>query len=73
MRCQIYSEECVCPMCKGMFNSNVDIGDGFLYDICGCGFKRKKKPSGEIVADISLSESIRRMEAKRKDEGRELI
>ena len=70
---QVIGAECVCPKCKGMFNTNVDIGDDFLYDICqGCGFKRKKKKSGEIVEEIELSEIIRHAENKRIKEDRPL-
>lgn len=52
MRCQIIGEESVCPKCHSLLNSNIDIGDGFLHDICGgCGFKRKKKKDGEVVEE----------------------
>jgi NMD protein affecting ribosome stability and mRNA decay len=71
---QIIGEESVCPSCKGMLNMGVDIGDSFLYDICGnCGLKRKKKKTGEVVEMVSLAETIRHAESKRKDEGRELV
>ena len=68
---QIIGEECVCPECGTMFNSNVNIGDGFLYDVCGgCGFKRKKTMDGEIVESITLPEIIRQSERKQKDRSR---
>lgn len=55
MRCQIYGEESVCPKCHDMLSINVDIGDNFLYDICGgCGFKRKKKKDDGVVEDREL-------------------
>ena len=48
----VYGDEVVCPEC-GSFLSNVDIGDNFLYDLCGgvdgCGFKRKKNSAGQVV------------------------
>ena len=74
MKChQVIGEEFVCPKCKGMFNMDIDIGDNFLYDICGdCGFKRKKKKDGVVVEDLCLADNIRRVENKRKDEDREL-
>ena len=68
---QIIGEECVCPECGAMFNSNVNIGDGFLHDVCGgCGFKRKKTMDGEIVESIILAENIRQAEKRRKDRSR---
>lgn len=71
---QIIGEESVCSECGSMLQVNIDIGDGFLYDICqGCGFKRKKKKNGETVETIALSEIIRHAESKRKDENRELV
>jgi len=70
---QIIGEESVCPKCKNMLNINIDIGDGFFYDICGgCGFKRKKKKDGMVVEDLCLADNIRHAENKRAEEGREL-
>lgn len=42
----VYNEEWQCPQCSGMLAINMDVGDKYLYDVCGgvdgCGFKRKK-------------------------------
>lgn len=47
---QVLGEETVCPECGSMFQMNVDVGDGFLHDVCfGCGFKRKKKKDGTSI------------------------
>lgn len=44
MRRQVYGDEVVCPKCGDFLSLNIDVGDGYKYDICpGCGFKRKKK------------------------------
>jgi len=73
MRRQVINEEDTCPMCQDIPNTDIDIGDGFLYDICGgCGFKRKKKKDGEVVENMCLAENRRRTKNKRADEGREL-
>lgn len=46
----VYGQETVCPESGDVLSMNVDIGDGFLYDVClGCGWKRKKKPDGTLV------------------------
>lgn len=50
MRCRVYGEECVCPKCGDFLTMNIDVGDGYKYDICpGCGFKRKKDSTGRLV------------------------
>lgn len=37
-------EDWGCPQCGAMMYIKIDVGDGFLHDVClGCGFKRKKK------------------------------
>ncbi|MHA1288848.1 MAG: hypothetical protein ACTSPB_15765 [Candidatus Thorarchaeota archaeon] len=71
---QIIGEESVCPHCrKALMVIGIDIGDGFLHDVCQlCGFKQKKNKEGVVVESITLVETIRKAEAKRKDEGREL-
>ena len=71
---QVIGEESVCPHCnKALWTRNIDVGDGFLHDICqSCGFKRKKTMDGEVVEDLCLAENIRRAEHLRKEEGREL-
>lgn len=49
----VHGEESNCPKCKGMLIINMDVGDGYLHDLCGgvdgCGFKRKKKIDGQEV------------------------
>jgi len=46
----VVGDEIVCPNCGAMLNMNVDIGGGFLYDVClGCGYKRKKNLDGQEV------------------------
>ena len=76
MQCQqIIGEEAVCHKCHDLIdivNRNVDIGDGFLYDICGrCGQKRKKTLAGEIVEELSLAEMKRKQANKDQEERRE--
>lgn len=39
-----HQEDWKCPECGDMLNRDIDVGGGYLYDVCpGCGFKRKKK------------------------------
>lgn len=45
---QVFNEEDYkCPECGSFLGKDIDVGDGFLYDLCGglsgCGFKLKKK------------------------------
>jgi len=49
--CQILGDEYVCPDCKAIIERDIDVGDGFLHDVClWCGFKRKRKiDAGTIV------------------------
>jgi len=47
---QILGDEYVCPDCGAIIKRNIDVGDGFLHDVClDCGFKRKKKIDGREV------------------------
>jgi len=47
---KILGEETICPECGDVLRMDVDIGDGYFYDICfGCGFKRKKMLDGRVV------------------------
>jgi len=40
----VLNDDLVCPKCKDLLRKDVNIGDGFLYDVClSCGFKRKYK------------------------------
>ena len=52
---QILGDEYVCPECPAILYRNVDVGDGFLHDVCiWCGFKRKiKKDAGKDVKQES--------------------
>ena len=51
MKIQVRNEDTSCPECGGALITGVDVGDGFIHDICGgydgCGFKRKKKKIDE--------------------------
>ena len=50
MNCSIYNENDVCPKCGDLIRKDIDVGDGFLYDICySCSFKKKKKLDGQVV------------------------
>lgn len=53
MKCTVYGEDVVCPECGDFLSLNRDVGDGYLYDLCGglsgCGFKRKKTMDGQEV------------------------
>ena len=47
MKCIVYGDERVCPTCKDYLRIDVDIKDGWMYDICfGCGFRRKRHKDG---------------------------
>jgi len=53
MKRQVYGDEVVCPKCGDFLSKDIDIGDGYKYDICpGCGFKRKKNLAGQLVDKI---------------------
>lgn len=50
---QIYGEEVVCPNCGGFLSTDINVGDGYTYDICsGCGHKRKKNLDGQLVNEL---------------------
>ena len=43
----IIGEDYLCPKCGSVLRKDIDVGDGFLHDVCfGCGFKRKIAVSG---------------------------
>ena len=47
----IDEEHHLCPNCSNCLNFGIDIGDGYLYDLCpGCGYKRKTL-DGKVVGD----------------------